>query len=66
MKQSDIVIGGEYETRIGESLVRVRVVGTTETYWGKRSAFRVRRVDTGRDLPKPRTAAALRPVGGAS
>lgn len=71
MRTDDVKIGGEYLTRVSGDLVRVRVV--RETLVGRpprrRRAFVVRRVetdlDTGNTLPKPRTAAALRPVDGA-
>jgi hypothetical protein len=69
MKQSEIVVvGGEYMTKVGDGLVKVRVVQRREPIGSrdKRTTFLVRRVDNGTLLPKARTAAALRPVKGAS
>jgi len=58
MKNKDVEVGGVYMAKIGDRLVRVEVV--RETVVCGRSAFVIRREDTGRVLPKPRTGAALR------
>lgn len=60
MKQNKVKIGGCYLTRIGGSLVAVKVLSETKDYWSGRTAFVVERVDNGRVLPKCRTAASLR------
>lgn len=62
MKAKDVTIGGEYMTKVGDGLVRVRVQGVASPSYGSNlQRWNVRRVDTGATLPKPRTAAALRP-----
>jgi hypothetical protein len=67
MKQSEIIVGNEYMTKIGDCLVKVHIVQKREPIgsYDKRTTFLVRRVDNGTLLPKARTAAALRPVKGA-
>lgn len=60
MKAKDIKPGTECFVRVGPSVVRCRVIGPTVS-WGK-PAWRVCRVDTGRELPKPRKSGALRPL----
>lgn len=60
MKLAEVAVGGVYLTKVGESPVRVEVIGKTERRG--RTAFLVRRVGENRPLPKPRTAAALRPL----
>lgn len=68
MKEADIKVGEVYLTRIGESLCRVIVVQKREGYRltalskKSRTTFDVRRENEDRVLPKPRSAAALRPV----
>lgn len=60
MKQDDVEVGGEYLTTVGEALVRVTVIAVVDgAYAGKRTRFRVKRMDNGNVLPKARTAAAL-------
>jgi hypothetical protein len=61
VKQKDVVVGGEYVTKVGERRVRVKVVATREAP-GKPTRFLVRRVEEQKLLPKGRTAAALYPV----
>jgi hypothetical protein len=65
MKQADIKIGSTYMCYIGTSLAHVVVTGRVEGYViaGRRVSdrFTVRRVGEDKDLPKARTAAALRP-----
>jgi hypothetical protein len=66
MKKKDVKIHEQYYTRVGGQLVPVQVVAQKEQWYGpptnrrSRTVFLLLRVDTGRDLPKPRTAAALR------
>jgi hypothetical protein len=72
MKQAEVKVGEEYMTKSGDKLIRVRVITTTTqavrqrfggsllTTGARRTVFRVVNVETGRELPKPRTAAALR------
>ena len=67
MKLADVVIGETYLTKIGGNLVRVVVVRKAEkpgfNYSSRRQAsFAVRRAGEVRELPKSRTAAALRPL----
>lgn len=65
MRQADIVIGGVYETKIGDSLVKVKVLyAENRNAFGDacRTRYRVERCDNDKVLPKARTAAALRPV----
>jgi len=71
MKQAEIKVGETYQTKIGEGLVKVRVIceTTVSRHYAykpsvERKAFRVARIDNGKHLPKPRTAAALRPLPG--
>ena len=68
MKQKDVVIGETYLTRIGEELARVVVVSihADRPYMREkvRTTFTVRREGETVHLPKRRTAAALREVGG--
>lgn len=66
MKQADVKLLQEYETRVCESLVRVRVKYVMErpTRSGRaQRVYQCQRVDTGAVLPKWRTAAALRTAG---
>lgn len=66
MKVADINIGEEYLTKVGASLVRVKVTaavsGRLNYSTGKDGPrrFECRRVDNGTNLPKARTASALR------
>lgn len=66
MTQNEITIGGVYFTRISGKLVAVQVTAQCSVRVGgfdsgkTRTAFVCKRRDTGRELPKPRTAAALR------
>jgi len=63
VKQSDVMVGGVYETLVSGALVRVKVLYRIDIgNLVKRSRFRVARADNGQALSKPRTAAALRPV----
>lgn len=59
MKTKDVSVGLRCKTKVGASLVAVEVVGIKESCDG-RTKFRVRRLDNGSELPKARTAAALR------
>lgn len=66
MKLSEVVIGGYYKTKVGDALVLVRVISEAHAdTLSKRpqKRFWLRRADTRRDLPKPRTASALREPG---
>lgn len=73
MKNNEIVVGQEYETKVGEQRVIVRVVAKVEQvrhgglFSSERTLtkFRCVRVDNGRELPKSRSGAALHPVRGA-
>lgn len=66
MKQSEVIIGQTYYTRIGEELAAVEVVamipGNPNSRWSdeKRTTYTVKRVGENVCLPKRRTAAALR------
>jgi hypothetical protein len=62
MKQKDVVIGETYSTKVGPVRVRVVVVSKVEAYGSHNTRFIVRRVSEDKPLPKPRTAAALRPI----
>lgn len=64
MKRTDVKVGGVYLCYIGTFLAHVVVTGTVEGYVlaGRKipDRFTVRRLTEGKNLPKPRTAAALR------
>jgi hypothetical protein len=61
MKQANIIIGATYETYIGQTLARVVVLGSYPPgRYEKHMRFRVRREGETKELPKHRTAAALR------
>ena len=70
MKQKEVKVGGIYLTKIGESLVRVKVIheevpGTSSWSFNKKTRYAVARLlssdgTVGPVLPKRRTAAALR------
>jgi len=64
MKQSDVVVGKRYNCKVSGRLVAVEVTHRITSRIGNRivTRFRVRRVDSGRDLPKNRTAADLREI----
>ena len=68
MKTKDVKVGEKYMTKVGASLVLVKVTGESAGAYGFGGShdgpkrFHVARVDNGQKLPKPRTAAALRPV----
>lgn len=68
MKQEDVVIGETYSTKIGPNRYRVVVVAKVEPHgshpWNRITRFIVRRASEDKPLPKPRTAAALRPLTG--
>lgn len=65
MKTHEVVVGETYLCKVGEALAKVTVVAKVtgrETCGRKdRDSFIVRRVGTDINLPKYRTAAALRP-----
>jgi hypothetical protein len=64
MKAVDVTIGMVVTTKVTGSRVRVRVIREAHyDPWAKRvrKRFWVRRLDTNRDLPKPRTAGQLQP-----
>lgn len=64
MKNAEVQINGRYFTYIGEALCPVIVVrlvpGNPNSLFGKRTSYVVRREGESKDLPKSRTAAALR------
>lgn len=66
MKQNDVKVGGIYLTKIGENLVRVKVIHEEmPSSWNPRTRYAVARLlssdgTLGPVLPKRRTAAALR------
>ena len=66
MKQNEVKVGGIYLTKIGESLVRVKVIHEEmPSSWNPRTRYAVARLlssdgTVGPVLPKRRTAAALR------
>ena len=68
MKQNEVKVGGIYLTKIGESLVRIKVIHEEmPTSWSPRTRYAVARLlgsdgTVGPVLPKRRTAAALRTV----
>jgi hypothetical protein len=63
MKKKDVRIGETYLAKVSGALVPVKVLSETSTGSPHyRSAFRVVNTHTGQMLPKPRTAAALRPL----
>lgn len=59
MKQADVKIGGTYETRIGDYMVKVIVVDEIKDCYSGRTRFRVRKRTEDRVLPKSRAASAL-------
>ena len=63
MKASEIVVGRHYMTKVSGDFVRVEVTAIVEGHAGalrwERTAYRCRRVDNGKELPKPRCAQAL-------
>jgi hypothetical protein len=63
MKQVEVKVGDAVHTKVGDSLVMVRVTARLEVNdFRKTVRFVVRRIDNGRLLPKSRTAAALRAI----
>ncbi|UCG11852.1 MAG: hypothetical protein JSU72_15220 [Deltaproteobacteria bacterium] len=67
MKQADVQVGGIYRCYVSGALIRVEVLEKVkERGFGSRrnkTRFRVKNVATGKELPKFRSAAALRPLG---
>jgi hypothetical protein len=61
MKQADVKLGATYLTLVGGRLVLVMVRGQVRGARGLR--YLVQRVDNGKQLPKARSAAALREDG---
>ena len=61
-KQSDVVIGHEYNIRLDNKDVRVKVVGERGYGDGIFRKYIVKRIDTGRVLTKARTCASLHPI----
>ena len=65
MKQNEVAVGGVYLTKIGDSLVRVKVIHEEmPTHYNPRTRYAVARLlgadgAVGPVLPKRRTAAAL-------
>ena len=68
MKQADVKVGEVYLTKVGEYMVKVKVLDSVYSAFGKnnRVRFRVARIDidgaVAFALPKARTAAALHPI----
>lgn len=62
MKQSEIVVGGTYWTKIGEGRARVTVLGTAVR--NGRTRFLVAREGTLTPLPKARAGTALHETRG--
>lgn len=62
VKLEDLVVGDQLWTKVSGALVPVEVVAieTRPTLHARRRMVRMRRVDTGRDLPKLRGSAGLR------
>lgn len=62
VKLEDLVVGDQLWTKVSGALVPVEVVAieTRPTLHARRRMLRLRRVDTGRDLPKLRGSAGLR------
>lgn len=61
MKQAEVVVGCTYQTYIGQTLARVVVLGSYPPgRYEKHMRFRIRREGETKELPKHRTAAALR------
>ena len=63
MRQAEIHVGGHYECRVSGKIVAVRVARRVERITSRgqnRTKFLVRRLDNGRKLPKPRSAASFR------
>jgi hypothetical protein len=69
MKQADVKLAGVYLTRVSGELVRVLVRGIvgvpvdidyTKQRYRVVKRYLVQRIDTKTNLPKPRSAAALR------
>jgi hypothetical protein len=63
MKQDEVKMNGTYLCYIGQTLARVVVVGRHDAdRFNSRTRFIVRRIGETKDLPKSRSAAALREV----
>ena len=60
MKQADVQLDKVYYTYIGKDLCPVVVTGIMAAHNGRKTTFRIRREGDTVNLPKPRTAAALR------
>lgn len=66
MKTKDVEVGGKYLCRVGDRIAIVtvieRITGNIRPGYREPDTFRVRRLGTHADLPKARSAAALRPL----
>ncbi len=62
MTVKQVSVGMECYTKIGGDRVKVRV--TRETFSRGRTRYFVARLDTGRELPKPRVPSALHDTPG--
>lgn len=62
MKQKDVIIGNEYNIKMEGQLVRVKVLSDRGYGNGIARKYQVRRIDTGKVLPKYRTCLALYPL----
>ena len=62
MRQMDVIIGNEYNIKMEGELVRVKVLSDRGYGNGVSRKYQVRRIDTGKVLPKYRTCQALYPL----
>lgn len=62
MKQNEVIIGNEYTIQLEGKPVRVKVLGDRGYGSGILRKYQLKRVDTGRVLPKYRTCQALSPL----
>lgn len=62
MQQKDVIVGNEYNIQLEGKTVRVKVLADRGYGSGNLRKYQVKRLDTGRVLPKFRTCQALSPI----
>jgi hypothetical protein len=62
MKIKEVFVGRSYMTKVGQKQVKVLVTERIDSKWHSKELFVCVRVDTGKTLPKYRSAASLHPV----
>ena len=60
MRKNQVVVGRIYLCRVSGNLIEVEVLKQVTDYFTKRTKFQNKNVRTGKQLPKNRSAAALR------